>query len=265
MQNETNSPHHPTSSGSESSISDAQRRANQANAQFSTGPRTETGKARASMNARRHGLTAQFYVMNDADRLAYNDFERGILQSLQPVGPYENQLAICIAQNHWRLNRSRAIEHNTFGLGHEENADSTDAATPEVHAALTQAHTWRQENRGFTNITLYESRVSRMITKHKKELSELQATRKSAEALAREEAELLLRQAVMRHETLRDDRPVEVNGFVFSPSDLIAAINRRATVASARFYEKNGWNPNIPYREDPKLPIISVKPLPKAA
>ena len=291
MQNDANLPHHPASPGSAAHnsptpISDGQRRANQANAQFSTGPRTEAGKARAAMNARRHGLTGQFFVMNEADRLAYIDFERGILESLQPAGPYENQLAVSIAQDHWRLNRSRAIEFNTFGLGHEEYADSTNAATPEVHAALTQAYTWRKENRGFTNITLYEGRVSRMITRHKKELAELQADRKAAEDLARAEAELLLRQSVMRGETLRDDQPVVIEcpshgglipaslrapgqtpvyGFVFSPSNLIAAINHKAALASARFYEKNDWNPNISYKEDPKLSSISVKPLPKAA
>lgn len=50
MQHDANLPHHPASPGSPTPISDAQRRANQANAQFSTGPRTEPGKARASMN-----------------------------------------------------------------------------------------------------------------------------------------------------------------------------------------------------------------------
>ena len=46
-----------------------------------------------------------------------------------------------------------------------------------------------------------------MITRHKKELAELQAERRAAEDLARTEAELLLRQSVMRGETLRDDQP----------------------------------------------------------
>jgi len=98
-----------------------QNDANQANVQFSTGPRTEPGKARASMNAQKHGLsdssaypseakgtanasgqhglTGQFFVINEVDRLAYIDFECGILESLQPTGPYEHQLAVSIAQD----------------------------------------------------------------------------------------------------------------------------------------------------------------------
>ena len=39
--------------------SEARRAANRANAQKSTGPRSLAGKARASQNARRHGLGSQ--------------------------------------------------------------------------------------------------------------------------------------------------------------------------------------------------------------
>ena len=86
-----------------------QQQANLANSKLSTGPRTEPGKSRAKLNALRHGLTGQFYVMSEADRLAYNDFEKNILATLAPVGHYERDLAVAIAQNRWRLNRARAI------------------------------------------------------------------------------------------------------------------------------------------------------------
>jgi hypothetical protein len=44
-------------------VSAAVRVANQANAQLSTGPRTEAGKAIAAMNARKHGFTAKHFVI----------------------------------------------------------------------------------------------------------------------------------------------------------------------------------------------------------
>ncbi len=36
---------------------------NRANSQHSTGPKTQAGKARTSLNALRHGLTSQLMVM----------------------------------------------------------------------------------------------------------------------------------------------------------------------------------------------------------
>ena len=47
-------------------LSEARQSANSANASLSTGPRTPEGKARASQNARKHGLTAaQLFIAAD--------------------------------------------------------------------------------------------------------------------------------------------------------------------------------------------------------
>jgi hypothetical protein len=44
---------------------------NRANAQHSTGPKTESGKQKSSLNALRHGLTSQIVVMPTEDLAAY--------------------------------------------------------------------------------------------------------------------------------------------------------------------------------------------------
>ena len=113
-----------------SNISPAQQLANIANAMLSTGPRTEEGKAKARYNARRHGLTGQFYVMDETDRLAYNNHEKEMLAVLNPADYYERQLAISIAQDHWRLNRVKGIEFNSYGIGHHEHAADAQATPP---------------------------------------------------------------------------------------------------------------------------------------
>ncbi len=276
----------PTTDAPASNISEAKLLANIANSLLSTGPRTEAGKARASMNARRHGLTGQFYVMNEDDRRAYEEFEKGILSALQPVGPYETQYAVTISQDHWRLNRSRAIEYNTYGLGHNDHADDYDTDSAETEAAVAQAKTWQDAHRSFTNITLYEARVRRAIAQNEKRLDDLQQVRRSLEAQAREEAELLLRQSVMNGEDLSEDSPIvietvdhngliradhplqheiEVSGFVFSPTELIAAIKRREALESARFYELHNWDSSLRWGGAFHFPPVAPRSLSKAA
>ncbi len=239
---------------------EAQIKANQTNAQHSTGPRTDEGKARSRYNARRHGLTGQFYVMDEADRLAYLDFENGLFEDLAPATNYERQLAISIAQDHWRMNRVKGIEHNTLGLGHEEHIDDEDieAASPAAGTAVTNARTWRSDNKGFANMALYESRLHRMITKNKKDLDALQAKRQAAEAAAREEAELLLTCQLTQHQPLDQAKSLQINGFVFSIPDLLRQMNHKQTLAEARWYRDHNWDRT-------KQPPFARLTFPKAA
>ena len=231
-----------------STVSNAQHLANVANAMLSTGPRTEEGKAKARYNARRHGLTGQFYVMDEADRLAYLDFENGLFEDLAPATNYERQLAISIAQDHWRMNRVKGIEHNTLGLGHEEHIDDEDieAASPAAGTAVTNARTWRSDNKGFANMALYESRLHRIITKNKKDLDELQTKRQAAESAAREEAELLLEEKLAEQDPIDQAQPIQINGFVFSSRTLLAEMAHKQAVAAARWYKSRHWDRTNP-------------------
>ena len=54
-------------------ISEKQLEANRSNALLSTGPKTEAGRKRSSMNALRHGLTGQVTTMTDEDRAAHDN------------------------------------------------------------------------------------------------------------------------------------------------------------------------------------------------
>ncbi|MCU1326152.1 MAG: hypothetical protein JWN34_1522 [Bryobacterales bacterium] len=242
-------------------LAERQYEANRLNARKSTGPRTEAGKNAAKFNARRHGLTGQFYCMSENDEIAYKAFEASILTSLRPEGAYETQLAISITQDQWRLNRSKAVEFNLYGKGHDRHADDTDTDSPNIQTAATMAQTYREDDRTFANIALYETRIHRMIAKNEKRLAELRAEREAAvekirqaEAAARHEAELLLRLARMKSDTLAEvglqspetldaDR-IELNGFVFSAAAITRDINRRNLLEEARFYDRQGWRPD---------------------
>src|ERR1700694_979777 len=83
---------------------------NRANAQHSTGPRTEAGKQRSSLNALRHGLTAQTAVLPTEDPAAYQRHIQQFLDEYQPATPTETQLVHDLANTAWRLNRIPLLE-----------------------------------------------------------------------------------------------------------------------------------------------------------
>jgi hypothetical protein len=83
---------------------------NRANSQHSTGPRTESGKQRSSLNALRHGLTAQTAVLPTEDPEAYQRHVQQFLDEYAPATATETQLVHEIANTAWRLNRIPFLE-----------------------------------------------------------------------------------------------------------------------------------------------------------
>ncbi len=88
-----------------------QRAANQQNAQKSTGPRTEEGKAVSRLNALRHGLTCRdVLILPHEDPKAFYDLRKGLQAALRPEGQLEEVLVERIALCSWRLQRVSRIE-----------------------------------------------------------------------------------------------------------------------------------------------------------
>ncbi len=95
--------------------SEARRRErNQMNAQKSTGPKTEAGKARSGTNATRHGITAQRSIVTGESEEDWVAFCEELLSDLAPVGRLETELATRAAQLMWRLRRVGAAEANLW-------------------------------------------------------------------------------------------------------------------------------------------------------
>lgn len=69
-----------------------QLRANQQNAQLSTGPKTDQGKAIASQNALKHGLLSKDLILKDECLMEFNEFRNEIYQTLEPLGCLEEVL-----------------------------------------------------------------------------------------------------------------------------------------------------------------------------
>jgi hypothetical protein len=69
--------------------SPAQILANQANAQHSTGPRTEEGKAKSAQNHRTHGLSLGIFTLSPEIAPEFRDFEAKLAVELSPQGAAE--------------------------------------------------------------------------------------------------------------------------------------------------------------------------------
>jgi hypothetical protein len=211
-------------------LSDRQLRANRANAQKSTGPRTEEGKQRSRLNGLRHGLTGQVSIMTDENRAAHDNFCNPIIARLAPEGPLEMQLANLIAQDHWRLNRIQAIEDGLFVLGACRPVNQVDSGAPQADEALAEAMTFMRQSKEFMLLTLYESRINRNIRKNMEQLSELQTERKAQREKDLEEAQLLAHLADNNGETFDSKQ----HGFAFSTAEIDFLIERKRRLKLAR-------------------------------
>src|SRR5579864_3403405 len=105
---------------------------NRANAQHSTGPRTEAGKQRTRLNALRHGLTGHTIVLPTEDHAAYQRHSQSFLDEYQPRQATETQLVQSLIDTSWQLNRAAAVESALFSLGITENEDRIRANHPEA-------------------------------------------------------------------------------------------------------------------------------------
>lgn len=88
----------------------ARQIANTANAQLSTGPRTEEGKARSAQNARRHGLTAKELVIAPEQREEFEELLGDFEAEIRPQGPIQETLFDELVAAAWNLRRIRGME-----------------------------------------------------------------------------------------------------------------------------------------------------------
>src|ERR1700722_16400642 len=93
--------------------------ANRRNALASTGPKTETGKQRASHNAIRHGLTAETVIVPLEDADDYQAFEQAVTADYEAQTAVERELVLRLASLLWRLRRATSIETGLLQIENE--------------------------------------------------------------------------------------------------------------------------------------------------
>ncbi len=109
---------------------------NRRNAEKSTGPVTEAGKLKSSLNGFKHGLTGQRMVLHEHEVEPYHRLCRALNADYNPQTEIEKQLVQHIADANTRLNRIAAIESNLFSVG---TSNETKVNTPTTRPLRSSA------------------------------------------------------------------------------------------------------------------------------
>jgi hypothetical protein len=216
-------------------------------------PKSAAGTQRTRLNAYKHGLTGQIYLLTPEEQTAFDAHCKSICEALAPVGALEIDIAQAIAEDRWRLKRARAIDTGLFAagqqglLGFNPGEAIEDPAQRLIADTLIQARTWLAKNDNFLLLALYEQRISRTIERNMAELRTLRAERKAARDQALEEAVLLAQLAESKGEKYdaAADFPPELLGInsVFSGAAVTLLIARNQRLSEARDYAKTRVNP----------------------
>jgi hypothetical protein len=161
------------------SSSAARALANQANAHLSTGPTTAEGKAIASENSTKHGLTSAKVVVPGESQEEFDNFREGILESLAPQSPFENELADRVVAALWRLKRFNRLE--TAFFADRINAIQNEMGIEDPDAAGAMLFTDLQQMKRMSLFLRYMTATQREYNKAKSELEKEQKRRQHAE------------------------------------------------------------------------------------
>ena len=145
----------------------------------STGPRSEEGRAKSSINAVKTGLTGRTVLLPSDDTAEYDRHVAAFYDEYQPVGVQECELVQSIADTFWRLRRIPIIETAIFAKGRIEFAELFSEQDLAARPRLIDAHTFITYEKQIRNLQLQEARLARRREKEIAELRRLQNERLS--------------------------------------------------------------------------------------
>jgi hypothetical protein len=151
--------------------------ANRANAAKSTGPRSETGKARSRQNAISHGFTAQMLIVDGEKASHYAALLRDLHQEFDPQGGVEREYVGQLANLAWRLRRIPAFEAAMLGrLGSQVDLK---AYAEEFHATVHIGFAMERalESGLLDKLSRYEVYLMRQFRRTRVDLENAQALR----------------------------------------------------------------------------------------
>ena len=145
-------------------ISQSKIDANRRNAAKSTGPRTASGKAVASMNAVKHGLCARKPLIPGESETDFAQFTSDWVGSLRPLGAHERLLAEQIIMAAWQLRRVPQLEAGLLARYMRQDGEHPFAMAPEAYQQLSR-------------IDRHHTALQRTLDRSLKDLERMQAER----------------------------------------------------------------------------------------
>jgi hypothetical protein len=175
---------------------EAQIKANRQNAQKSTGPKTDEGKAAVSQNAVKHGLFTDSVVTGETEA-EYAAFHGELLAELDPRGVMELLLAERVVSLWWRLRRAERMQNeviedmiedqvtNPYAVRrrrdhcYNEGLEPGDPRFEPEHLALGRiaSSDWSC-TRVLDRMLIYERRIESSLNRAMKELKRFQTIRR---------------------------------------------------------------------------------------
>jgi hypothetical protein len=155
----------------------AQIKANQQNAQFSTGPTSAAGSERSSRNALRHGYTGQTLVLMPEEAEAYAAHVELYMNRHQPVEGHHRQLVQQLADADWGVHQIFTAQTAQISLLNvltlqlsEAGADVASIIKSSAQCARTLATLTSYENRKRRTGKLIEEQLHEMYQRMLEEL-----------------------------------------------------------------------------------------------
>ena len=186
--------------------------ANQHNAQLSTGPRTDAGKAVSSQNGATHGLSSSFRVLLHENQADFHALQQALESEFAPTGEHEAFLVSQMIQSRWRLHRIDRLETAAYDLilmG--EDPSSSQDPDAKIIASMS-----KRDRDPIALLQRYRVSAERAYYKAHKELL---AGRHGAIKAQQTTTELIIRQAMFGPTPGQLDRlQAAVNGFASQPT-----------------------------------------------
>ncbi|HEX4228181.1 MAG TPA: hypothetical protein VHZ07_05895 [Bryobacteraceae bacterium] len=199
------------------------------NAQLSTGPKSETGKANSSKDAKDEAaflsepkiqqvtaLTGRTVLLPEDDAGRYENHLNQYKKAYQPVSERECELVQSLADTTWRLDRIPGLEQAIYTRGCTEFAAEVSDLDPRSRSASLHMRTYLAYERQLRNLNLQEMRLHRLRERLIAEIKQLQKEREQKE---KDDLAIAAKLYVAAKHDRKPFDPADY-GFEFSTADL---------------------------------------------